>query len=445
MLLPAAALDDGPLHVQGCVVRFVPQHLDLREPLEVVLVVDVERDHLVDAVPLVHQEENDVAHDHSLDSCQREVDVLVLPVALSLVVQGPDDLVDPKLDSEEYSVERLLPEHLHDPVLRLGLLLVSLGRLRRGPGPCRRLGLLYLALLDIVLGLDDGFLEPVVWSEVVAEEVDEETPPALVRAQLQLWCSLEGLLGRRRGLLLALSVGRIPLSLASRCGRGGFGRLFAPCALLGGLAVLLPGLFREPVVIRAFIVVFATLRLLELLLPLPFLQNVVDLVREDQVQGSHDHLLGVVQHPLVEGPRGKGLDGVLHLLLHRLLHRSLDLDEPLLHVSGAGAADLVALDFLDAGVVILYLHRGLEEEELLVLRDHAQDLVLVDSLDAHLAVLDALLAGHHRLLVGGGLLVAAHQRILLGDVLVLDANPISREAAVALILLELDLVGGLDV
>ena len=72
-------------------------------------------------------------------------------------------------------------------------------------------------------------------------------------------------------------------------------------------------------------------------------------------------------------------------------------------------------------------------------------MVLVDSLDAHLAVLDALLAGHHRLLVGGGLLVAAHQRILLGDVLVLDATPTSREAAVALILLELDLVGGLDV
>ena len=83
------------------------------------------------------------------------------------------------------------------------------------------------------------------------------------------------------------------MSLTS-CGRGGFDRLFAPCALLCSLAVLFSGLFRAPVVICAFVVIFTALSLLELLLSLPLLQDVVDLVCEDQIQGSHDHLLGVV-------------------------------------------------------------------------------------------------------------------------------------------------------
>ena len=86
----------------------IPDDFDLREPLEIILVMDVKSDHLVDRVSLVEQVEDDVSHDHSLSSSQAEINSFVLPVASSLFTKRPDDLVDPEKDTQEDSIEGLL-------------------------------------------------------------------------------------------------------------------------------------------------------------------------------------------------------------------------------------------------------------------------------------------------------------------------------------------------
>ena len=140
----------------------------------------------------------------------------------------------------------------------------------------------------------------------------------------------------------------------------------------------------------------------------------------------------------------------MHLLSHRLLHRLFDLDQPLLDVTCAGPADVVALDLLDGFVVVLDLDWGLKQEELLVGRDHAEHLVVVDALDAHLAILDAddgavvdsTSAIWPRL--KSPLVLAEHRVTLLrvSAALVLTGRA---SATTCLVLLQLDLVGRLNV
>jgi hypothetical protein len=101
-----------------------------------------------------------------------------LPVALPLVIERSDDLVDPELNTKEDTVECLLTQDFHDMVLEHYPLLASLG-FRGGPS---RLSLLLLnpSESNVFLSSFDGLVELLVRFEIIAEQVHQETSLLLI-------------------------------------------------------------------------------------------------------------------------------------------------------------------------------------------------------------------------------------------------------------------------
>ena len=152
----------------------------------------------------------------------------------------------------------------------------------------------------------------------------------------------------------------------------------------------------------------------------------------------------IIQYPLIQGSGGERFDSILHLFLHCLLHRFLDPDEPLLHVSCTSATDFISFNLLDSSVVILNLNRRFKQEELLILRDHPEHLVLIDSFDSHFAILNALLASHERFLMTVILLIAQYRIFFFRYILIFDSSLTSIETT-WIILLKFYLVSWLYV
>ena len=83
-------------------------------------------------------------------------------------------------------------------------------------------------------------------------------------------------------------------------------------------------------------------------------KSVLDLLAEHDVEDRDSYLLWVVEHPLLYGLVAEPQDAILHVLLHRHSHRFFCLFKPLLNSAA-------------------HLNLPVEQEKLLVARDHAED------------------------------------------------------------------------
>ena len=160
------------------------------------------------------------------------------------------------------------------------------------------LGLLDPSLPHIFDCLVDGFSKSIIRFEVLAEQVALKALLLLWRAQLELYCSLQGLLIYGWGVVLALLIDRISLSVTSSCWSI-LGFVFTRSFFLISLAVSFFDIFSNVHVVWVLTVIVASLSILELLLSLLLLEDVVDLVREHQIQSGHNNLLRIIKNPFI--------------------------------------------------------------------------------------------------------------------------------------------------
>ena len=127
----------------------------------------------------------------------------------------------------------------------------------------------------------------------MAKQLLEKSRPSLFWSLLELSHALQDLFCWRC-LLRALSIGRVSLGLTASCGWSFLSSLFSACSFLCALSLFFTSLLGKPIILCSVLLIFASLGIFELFLPLPFLENIVDLIGEDKIQGRHYHLLWII-------------------------------------------------------------------------------------------------------------------------------------------------------